>query len=167
MIPNEASCPVFSFTFRRKSVVELRSKRKKKERKRIRARAYLLFSFPSFFFSSLNFLCSLLVLPRFPVLCRDANHDFRSIWRVAKCRRDVILQKKKARPVANGRPNADVCTFHTFPKSSQEKDVCDFCTCYALWRKREKNGKERCKTVIIRDMTKRDGNVRRKLMIFN
>lgn len=56
--------------------------------------------------------------------------------------RDFAKKKRRVRigPYVrvHGRPNASVCTFHTFPKSSQEKDICDFCTCYALWR----NGKK-------------------------
>lgn len=164
MIPNEASCPIFSFNFRRKSVVELRISGRKERKKKKKTRAYI-FSFPSFFFSSHNFLCSSFVFRFYaatPIMIFDQFGKLQNtrVW---------FCKKKKKRRVrlgpyvrVHGRPNANVCTFHTFPKSSQEKDVCDFCTCYAL-EKREKNGKERCKMMIIRDMTKRDGNVRRKL----
>lgn len=149
MIPNEASCPVFSFTFRRKSVVELRmsgrkEKIKKKEKKRKRARIFLLL--PSFFFSSLHFCLFAVCIAAFSGFVPRRQSWF-SI-NLASCKMRVILEKKKkkrkdacgsARNVrVHGRPNANVCTFHTFPKSSQEKDVCDFCTCYALWR----NGKK-------------------------
>lgn len=146
MIPNEASCPVFSFTFRRKSVVELRmSGRKKKEKKKKRKPRACTFSFPSFFFSSLTFLCSPFVLPRFPVLCRERQSwfsiQFGELQNADAC--DFAEKEKRRVRIGpyvrvHGRPNANVCTFHTFPKSSQEKDVCDFCTCYALWR----NGKK-------------------------
>jgi len=51
MIPNEASCPVFSFTFRRKSVVDLHIERSKiKEKKN--ARVYFFFSVLLFLFTS-------------------------------------------------------------------------------------------------------------------
>lgn len=55
MIPNEASCPVFSFTSRRKSVVELRmsGRKEKRKKKNNRARAYLFLFRPSF---SLHFV---------------------------------------------------------------------------------------------------------------
>lgn len=174
MIPNEASCPVFSFTFRRKSVVELRmSGRKEKRKIQKRNRSRILISFSSFFFSSLNFLCASFVLSRFPVLCRDANHDFRSIWWVAKCRRVWFCRKKKTRA---DRSRTCVCTadrtrtcalFILFPKVAKKRLYVIF---VRVTRCGETGKKWKGKMQKYDDnmrYDKRDGNVRRKLMIFN
>lgn len=181
MIPNEASCPVFSFTFRRKSVVELRmsgrkEKRKKKKRKE-NARVYFYFYRPSF---SLHFIsvCSPFVLPRFPVLCRDANHDSRSIWRVAKCRCVWFWkkkQKKKKEKTRADRPVTCVSTadrtrtcalFILFPKVAKKR-MCVIFVRVTRCGETGKKWKGKMQNNDNKRYDKRDGNVRRKLMIFN
>lgn len=183
MIPNEASCPVFSFTSRRKSVVEFteyeRSKRKeKKKTRKKRARIHTFFSFPSFFFSSLHFLCSPFVLPRFPRFVPRRQSWFSiNLAKLQNADACGFAEEKKKetradRPATvrgHGRPDANECAlFILFPKVAEKRMCVIFVRVTRCWRKREKNGKERMQNDDkIRDMTKRDGNVRRKLMIFN
>lgn len=145
MIPNEASCPVFSFTFRRKSVVELRMSGRKEKRKKKKeiARVYFFLFRPSFSLHLIFFVrCSFCRVSRFcaatPIMIFDQFGELQNAdaWDFAEKKKDACGSAPYVR--VHGRPNATCALFILFPKVAKKRIVCDFCTCYALWRNGEK-----------------------------
>lgn len=126
MIPNEASCPVFSFTFRRKSVVELYMSGREKRKKKVNARVYFFLSRVSSFSLHLIFFvrrsfCRIFRFCIFRIMIFSIN--------LASCKMPtrVILQKKKN---ACSSARSCVCTadrtrtcalFILFPKVAKKR----------------------------------------------
>lgn len=155
----DTSCPVFSFTLRR----EIRSSSITSiSGRRTYARVRILPShFSSFFFSSLKIAFVRRSFCRVPVLCRDANQWFSINLASCKCRRVILLRKKRKKKKrkketrkrarigayvrVHDRPNANVCTFHSFPQNVAKKRmyVIFFLCVLRGWRNGEKVEKER------------------------